>query len=65
MQENQQLGDEVRTAQQNLRLSANTISRLNNQLGQYKDRLASNDSESETLKKKIQKLLQENSGLSD
>lgn len=30
--ENNALGDEVRTAQQNLRLSANTVAKLNNEL---------------------------------
>ena len=30
--ENNALGDEVRTAQENLRLSANTVSKLNNEL---------------------------------
>ena len=30
LSENQQLGDEVRNAQENLRLSANQISKLNN-----------------------------------
>ena len=32
MSENTELGDEVRTAQENLRLSANTVAKLNNQL---------------------------------
>lgn len=30
--QNTALGDEVRTAQQNLRLSANTVAKLNNEL---------------------------------
>jgi FtsZ-binding cell division protein ZapB len=38
VQENQQLGDEVRNAQENLRLSANTIAKLNNEIGEYKNR---------------------------
>lgn len=65
VQENQQLGDEVRNAQENLRLSANTISKLNGELSQYKERMSSNDNESAVLKTKIQKLLQENSGLGE
>lgn len=32
MNENTSLGDEVRTAQENLRLSANTVAKLNNEL---------------------------------
>jgi len=32
MQENTSLGDEMRTAQENLRLSANTVAKLNNEL---------------------------------
>lgn len=32
MQENTSLGDEVRTVQENLRLSANTVAKLNNEL---------------------------------
>jgi FtsZ-binding cell division protein ZapB len=38
IQENQQLGDEVRNAQENLRLSANTIAKLNSELNDYKTR---------------------------
>lgn len=32
MNENTSLGDEVRTAQENLRLSAGTVNKLNNEL---------------------------------
>jgi hypothetical protein len=35
------------------------------ELGDYKDRISNNNQESEALKKKIQKLLQENSGLAE
>ena len=38
VQENQQLGDEVRNAQENLRLSANTIAKLNSELNDHKAR---------------------------
>ena len=65
LQENQQLGDEVRTAQENLRLSANTISRLNSELNEYKVKLSSNNDESETYKQKIKKLMSENTSLTD
>lgn len=62
IQENQHLGEEVRTAQENLRLSANQISKLNNELNEYKSR---NNQESETYKMKIQKLMAENTSLGD
>ena len=39
IQENQQLGDEVRNAQENLRLSANQISKLTNDINDYRNRL--------------------------
>ena len=39
IQENQHLGDEVRNAQENLRLSANQISKLNSELNDYKNKL--------------------------
>ena len=65
VQENQHLGEEVRNAQENLRLSANQISKLNNELTDYKGRLATNNQESETYKMKIQKLMAENTSLGD
>ena len=65
IQENQHLGEEVRNAQENLRLSANQISKLNNELTDYKGRLATNNQESETYKMKIQKLMAENTSLGD
>jgi uncharacterized protein YlxW (UPF0749 family) len=43
MQENQNLGEEVRNAQENLRLSANQINKLNNELNDYKGRLSQNN----------------------
>ena len=63
--ENQQLGDEVRNAQENLRLSANTIAKLNAELGDYKIKMESNNQESETYRKHIQKLKSENTSLGD
>jgi regulator of replication initiation timing len=59
------LGDEVRDAQENLRLSAQQNQKIMKELGDYKDRISNNNQESEALKKKIQKLLQENSGLAE
>ena len=46
VKENQVLGEEVRTAQENLRLSANQISKLNNELNEYRGRIESNNAES-------------------
>ena len=65
IQENQHLGEEVRNAQENLRLSANQIAKLNSELGEYKTRVSANNQESETYKQKIQKLLAENTSLGD
>lgn len=42
LQENGQLNQEVRNAQENLRLSANQIAKLNSEIGEYKNRLTSN-----------------------
>ena len=56
---------QVRNAQENLRLSANQNNKLTRELKEYQDRLTNNDQESENLKRKIQKLLQENTGLAD
>ena len=65
IQENQHLGDEVRNAQENLRLSANQISKLNTELADYRNRVEVNTEESETYKKRIQKLSMENTSLGD
>ena len=65
VQENQHLGEEVRNAQENLRLSANQISKLGNELNEYKTRVATNNQQSETYKLKIQKLMAENNSLGD
>ena len=44
IQENQHLTEEVRNAQENLRLSANQISKLNGELNDYRGRFeASNE----------------------
>ena len=55
----------MREAQENLRLSAQQNQKIMREMNDYKDRMSTNDQESEALKKKIQKLLQENSGLAD
>ena len=63
MGENTSLGDEVRTAQDNLRLSANQMQKLNVEINQYKTQITTNNQESETFRQKIQKLISENSSL--
>jgi chromosome segregation ATPase len=64
VQENQSLGDEVRNAQENLRLSANQISKMGSEINEYKSRFAANNQECETYKLKIQKLMTENNSIS-
>jgi len=46
MGENTSLGDEVRTAQDNLRLSANQMQKLNVEINQYKTQITTNNQES-------------------
>jgi len=65
MGENTSLGDEVRTAQENLRLSANQMQKLNMEINEYKTRINSNNQESETFRQKIQKLMNENTSLGE
>ena len=50
---------------ENLRLSADQISKLNSELNDYKNRVSVNNQESETYKSKIQKLMAENSSMGD
>ena len=63
--ENTSLGEEVRSAQENLRLSANQQAKLTKELNEYRSRIDSNNQESDTYKQKIQKLLAENTSLGD
>lgn len=65
MSENNSMNDEVRNAQQNLRLSANQMQKMNLEINQFKMRIQSNNQESETYKIKIQKLIAENSSLGE
>ena len=65
LKENTGLNDEVRTAQENLRLSAGQMSKLNAELNEYKSRINANNQESDTYKQRIQKLLAENTGLNE
>ena len=53
IQENQFLGEEVRTAQETSDCLQNQISKLNSELNDYKNRVSVNNQESETYKSKI------------
>lgn len=65
IKDNQNLDEEVRNAQENLRLSANQMKKLTTELNDYKNRIAANDQESNTLKQKMQKIIGENTALGD
>ena len=65
LKENSGLSEEVRSAQENLRLSAGQMSKLNAELSEYRNRINANNQETDTYKQRIQKLLAENSGLND
>lgn len=54
--ENTGMEDEVRNAQENLRLSANQNQKLMRELNEYKQKIDDNNRENETLKQKMQKL---------
>ena len=55
----------MRNAQETLRLSSATQAKLNAKLNQYRDQITSNNKESETYRLKIQKLMSENTSLSE
>ena len=63
--ENTNLNDQVRTAQENLRLSANQQQKLAKELSDYKNQITTNNEISETYKLKIQKLTSENTNLGE
>lgn len=63
--ENTAVSDEVRNAQENLRLSASQNAKIVQELNDYKNRIASNDQENNLLKQKINNLLKENQGLDE
>jgi chromosome segregation ATPase len=65
LKDNQNLDDEVRNAQENLRLSANQMNKLNAELNEYKNRITANNQENDLFKQKIQKLISENSSLNE
>ena len=55
----------MRTAQENLRLSANQQAKLTKELNEYRSQIDRNNSESETYRIKIQKLMSENTSLNE
>jgi chromosome segregation ATPase len=63
--ENSSLNEEVRNAQEGLRLSSATQAKLNSELNQYREQITINNKESETYRVKIQKLISENTSLGD
>lgn len=63
--ENANLGEEVKVAQESLRLSSATQAKLARELNEYKSKISENNQESETYRIKIQKLMAENSALGD
>jgi hypothetical protein len=56
---------EMQTAEENLRLSTGQISKLNNELNEYKNQISTNNKDSEMFRLKIQKLLSENTSLGE
>ena len=61
--ENTSMQDEMRNAQENLRLSANQQQKMVRQINEYKQRIQQNNLENENLKQKMNKLQSENVGL--
>ena len=59
------LGGEVQGFQENLRLSAAQVSKLNNELNEYRNKYGQTTQEADTYKQRIQKLLGENNALAD
>jgi hypothetical protein len=55
----------VRGAQENLRLSAATMTKLRTELEDYRNKITSNDQENNALKMKMQKIISENTALGD
>lgn len=63
--ENIGLGEEVKNAQESLRLSSATQAKLQRELAEMKSRIAENNTDSETYRVKIQKLMAENTAMAD
>jgi len=63
--ENNALGEEVRGAQENLRLSAATMTKLKSEIEDYRNKITNNDQENNAIKMKMQKIISENVALGD
>lgn len=63
--ENKNLNQEMESAQESLRLSANQQAKLAREVNEYKSQIAANNQESETYRLKIQKLQSENMSLNE
>lgn len=63
--ENRDLHNELRDGQEKIRVSSTQQSKLVQELNDYKDKINLNNRETDEFKKKIQKLIQENSFLND
>ena len=63
--ENRDLHEEIRDGQEKLRVSTSQTQRLVTELNDYKEHVQANNIETEELKKKINKLYQENSFLNN
>ena len=57
VKDNQNLDEEVRNAQENIRLSANQMKKMSTELNEYKNRITANNQESDVLKQKMQKIV--------
>lgn len=63
--ENSNLNEQVKNAQESLRLSSATQAKLQRELNEFKAKISDNNQESETYRLKIQKLISENSSLNE
>ena len=61
--ENTSIEDEMRQAQENLRLSANQQQKMMREINDYKRRIEENNQENDSLRQKINKLTSENKNL--
>lgn len=63
--ENTEISGEARSAQENLRLSANQQNKIIQELNDYKIKIEQNNQENNALKQKMQRLMSENNSLGD
>lgn len=63
--ENTGMEDEMRNAQENLRLSANQNAKMARDIAEYKKLIDQNNSENERIKGRMDKLVSENASLGD